>query len=239
MALSDIYYVTVSISAVTATAAFIISLIDQARERRNLAIQKWQRAVIQQIFQGTVRVLSFDEIAQRYRNEAVGYGKYNLKAEELSPQALRLVLLEMVEQDILEQRKEDKYSLKSFDSGVESYKEAQAELMNNHNSAMAALQKSNAATMISEMTNQLQTHMAFATRISNDVFNIIGDEPFRYAVSDLSIKVSQKMNAPIDVVRGIVMELIARKMLEANDRGKVGLGTNVNRSGMTDLERED
>ena len=104
---------------------------------------------------------------------------------------------------------------------------------------MAALQKSNAATMISEMTNQLQTHMAFATRISNDVFNIIGDEPFRYAVSDLSIKVSQKMNAPIDVVRGIVMELIARKMLEANDRGKVGLGTNVNRSGMTDLERED
>ncbi|WP_459966106.1 hypothetical protein, partial [Mycoplasmoides pneumoniae] len=108
MALSDIYYVTVSISAVAATAAFIISLIDQARERRNLAIQKWQRAVIQQIFQGTVRVLSFDEIAQRYRNEAVGYGKYNLKAEELSPQALRLVLLEMVEQDILEQRKEDK-----------------------------------------------------------------------------------------------------------------------------------
>ncbi|RXG84697.1 hypothetical protein [Bradyrhizobium zhanjiangense] len=239
MGLSDIYYITVSISAVAATAAFIISVIDQIRERRELAVQKWRRAVIQQMFQGSSRVLSFDEIAQRYRNEAVGYASYNLKADELSPQSLRLVLLEMIHQLILEQRKEDKYSLRSFDSGVESYKEAQAELMSSHSTAMAALQDSNAARMISEMGNQLQTHIAFVGRISNEVFNLIGDEPFRYTISDLSIKVSQKLNAPIEVVRGQIVQLVARKMLQADERGRVGLGANVDRSAISDFEPDD
>ncbi|WP_128936083.1 hypothetical protein [Bradyrhizobium zhanjiangense] len=182
---------------------------------------------------------SFDEIAQRYRNEAVGYASYNLKADELSPQSLRLVLLEMIHQLILEQRKEDKYSLRSFDSGVESYKEAQAELMSSHSTAMAALQDSNAARMISEMGNQLQTHIAFVGRISNEVFNLIGDEPFRYTISDLSIKVSQKLNAPIEVVRGQIVQLVARKMLQADERGRVGLGANVDRSAISDFEPDD
>ena len=156
MSLPDLYYVTVSISAVAATAAFIISVVGQIYERRNLAILKWQRAVVQQIFQNASRVLSFDEIAQRYRNEAVGYRNYNLKADELSPQALRLVLLQMIKEDILEQRREDKYSLKSFDSGIEAQKEAQSELMNIQIKAMGALQQSSAASMTSIMKDQIQ-----------------------------------------------------------------------------------
>ncbi|MGJ4909671.1 hypothetical protein [Bradyrhizobium sp. HKCCYLS2033] len=235
MTLPDIYYVTVSVSAVAATVAFIISVVDQIRERRNDTIQRWQKAVVQQIFQASPNVLSFDEIAQRYRNEAVAFRIYNLKAEELSPQTLRLVILEMVQQDILEQRRGDKYSLKSFDSGIEGY----TEMFTAQQSALAAIQKASTASFLSEMGSQMQTHINYLSRLSNEVFNLIGEEPFRYTISDISIRVSQKVNAPIDMIRGHVVELVARKMLQTDERGRLGLGTNADRSMMSDSDSDD
>ena len=128
MTLAEIYYVSVSISAVAATAAFIIAMVSQSRQRRILSIQKWQRAVVQQICQSKDQSFSFEEIGQRYRNEAVAYREFDLSGNDLSPQTLRLILMQMITDRIIIQDGGDKYRAATSSAGVESYKQAMVEI---------------------------------------------------------------------------------------------------------------
>lgn len=224
MSLADVYYVTVSISALAATTAFILSVVRESRERRRAAIQNWQRAVIQQIFQTVPEALSFEEIAQKYRNEAVGYRLYNLRGDDLSPQSLRLILVRMISDQILEQKGQDCYSLNSPVSKLAEYRKTIEEQYTKQAESALAMSDKSMHAIMAAMKDNMREHVTFLSRISNEIFNIVGDEPFKYSTADLSIKASQKLNVAIEMIRGHIVGMIARKELQADERGRVGIG---------------
>jgi hypothetical protein len=226
MTLAEIYYVSVSVSAVAATVAFIIAMVSQSRERRTLSIQKWQRAVIQQICQSKDQSFSFEEIGQRYRNEAVAYRQFNLSGDDLSPQTLRLILMQMISDRIIIQEGGDKYRAATSSSGIENYKQAMVEVNTMQHAETVGMQQVFMKDMLAGMMSMIPPSIASEGRMSAQVFNLIADEPFRYTVGDLAIKLSKELQIELDTIRGYVTQLLAKKWLVTDDRNRLGLGTN-------------
>jgi hypothetical protein len=219
MSLAEIYYLTVSISAVAAVVTFIISARKDANERRIAAIRKWQRALIQQILQSGSGELSFDEILQRYRNEAVAYRQYNLQGDDLSPQSMRLILIEMITQRILEQVGSDRYVLSIPRESIKAYKE----VMSGGQDRMTALSNQALATMLAGMRDTVPAHIESRQKIVEELLGIVSDEPFRYNVAEVSIRIAQRLQMEVEVVRAQVLQCLALKYVGTDDRGRIGL----------------
>ena len=62
--------------------------------------------------------------------------------------------------------------------------------------------------------------------MSAQVFNLIADEPFRYTVGDLAIRLSKELQMELDTIRGYVTQLLAKQWLVTDDKNRLGLGAN-------------
>jgi hypothetical protein len=236
MSINDIHSIAVAISAVVATVTFLIAVAGQFRARRENAVGKWQRALIQQIFQNVDDSLSFDDIAQRYRNEAVAYRQYNLQGEDLSPQTLRLILTTMVTDGIVHQRGKDHYALSTPQSPMASMRTVMQELQGASHTSMSENMTNMISSMMANMRDLVPAHQLKQDNISQYVFNIISDEPFRYTVSDMAIKTSQYLNFEVNEVRAQILQMLAKKWLTLDDKARLGMGVKPD---VVSLDEED
>ena len=82
-------------------------------DRREKDIREWQKVVISKIFQQSEsKALSFASVLEKYRSEAQAFAAFNLTKTEISEDALRRVLLELVSSNILSMEIGNLYKLK-------------------------------------------------------------------------------------------------------------------------------
>jgi hypothetical protein len=220
MQLSEIYYVTVSISAIVATITFIVSVFKDAGERRERDIQKWQRALVQQILQNETDGISFDGLIQRYRNEAVAFKQHNLKGEDLSPQSMRLILTRMITDRLVEQLGGDKYRLTVPSRAIDVMRDSMASVFGGEQGQMAAVMQK----MMIGMMDRVPAHLAVEKAVQASVLNLLNDEPFRHSIAEVAVKLSSILSLGADEIRAQILQMMAKKWIANDDRGRLGLG---------------
>ncbi|MCD0416332.1 hypothetical protein LOC51_03825 [Rubrivivax sp. JA1024] len=222
--MTEIQGIAVSLSAIIATITFIVSVVGQIRARRSEGIEKWQRAAVQQIFQSSKEPLSFDEIGQKYRNESIAYRHHKLRGEDLAPQTLRLIIMNLVTDQIIIQLSNDNYMLNSELARINSMRDVFLAAQTNSATAQTSFMDTMISGMMAGMKEVIPTHIAQESQTSSQVFNFIQDEPFKFTVGDMALKVSQTLKLEPDIVRAHIIKLIARKWLTTDSHGRLGLG---------------
>jgi hypothetical protein len=201
----------IAVSAGVGAVTLFIGLIDRRRqsrkdaiESRKDAIRKWQRTAIQEIFQKSSTPLLFDDIATRYRSEAVAYKDYDLTGTDLSRQELRFVLIDMIKDDIIGQSNGDMY-------------------------ALAQHGPLPASTDVKHLFDSFMYMMgSYAKRESERdveklVLQFVYDDPHKFSLPELAGKVVQSTNMEFDGARSLITRFITERRVLVDKAGKLYL----------------
>lgn len=113
MRVADVQMLVQTVATIVAILGGLLALYKYFSDRREQELREWQKVVIYKIFrQNEPRSLSFNEILGYYRSEAQAFAAVNLKKKEISEDALRRVLLELVSSNIITLERNDTFSLK-------------------------------------------------------------------------------------------------------------------------------
>jgi hypothetical protein len=210
----------VTASAVAGALTFIIKVRDDTRARDKNAVLDWQQSVIHLIFQkSTNKWLSFEQIKQSYRSESMAFAEGKLTPKHLSDDGLRLILIKMVSARVIDQRGGDEYSLLTLDKPIEPEPPFMTAFQNYVESITGA--HPGQLDVFSSVTQALQARMNDTFAIEDAVISAVGDEPGRYAIADLVLKVSRDLAASDDHVRSTIHQHLSKGTFREDDRGKL------------------
>jgi hypothetical protein len=102
--------IPVAISALVATATFIVSVVLRRRTEREQEVARWQRVVVYSIV-NELRNATFKDIKSRYLENAAQVSTFRLPKEEIQDDALRRILLELMRDDIVVQDSQGSYRI--------------------------------------------------------------------------------------------------------------------------------
>jgi len=196
----------VTVSAIVATMAFVFSVWNQYQRQRNQQISRWQKAVIHQMFQKTAMTsLSFEEMQEKYRVEASAF-PINIKKKELSSEALRVIIMEMVANRIIEQEGEDLYTIYNWQNQSDIRDER---IFDEMQGAIGSLIDSAREPM----------------KIRSELFKILIRNPDKYNISELIIKFQTDNTYDIDSDELMVAltQMVARGDLLENPDKKLSV----------------
>ena len=109
---ADLQAYAVAISALIAAGTFVANSVSSFRRSREYEVWRWQRVVISEIFQNSPRkTYSFDELSEKYKAASVKYKKRSLSDNDLSDDALRSILVNLVSSAVVCQTKDGGYRL--------------------------------------------------------------------------------------------------------------------------------
>lgn len=98
------------LGAIWSAVAFVRKLGEDREAARQARVNVWRKAKIQEIQHQSPEFLSVTDMTQKLRSSSFD-ASFDIKKEELSEQAVRLILLEMIRDGILFQVWGDKYGL--------------------------------------------------------------------------------------------------------------------------------
>lgn len=201
--------IAIGLSAIVATLTFILKVQGDSRARRKSEVLSWQSTVIHALFQNPqTDSLKFEDVLQRYRTEAFAFPKHTIKKDELTEDALREILIALVKSGCVLQLGEDKYKLKKDrEFGTEL-----APIMANALQSFAA------------NPPQLQQMLTQQLIVTDQIVNLISENPARYTMSDVILKVSSNNQIPQERTTSIIRRLINSGLLEEGADGRFNLG---------------
>jgi hypothetical protein len=219
--------VSVALSAIVATATFVVKVVGDRGHLRAQKLLDWQETVIHQMFQRSAGPLTFDEITQRYRSEAAAFTRHDIAKEELTADALRSILIRMVRGRILDQKGSDSYALLRLrDEKDEAFP---TDLLNMFGQFMGGVSggKSPDAIGVSGLfpavSQMIEQRMGAAWAIEDAVVTLARDEPFKYSVSDLVLHISRRYRIDDDeFVRAAIYKLISGRQIVQDSNGRLG-----------------
>ncbi|WP_316189701.1 hypothetical protein [Bradyrhizobium sp. SZCCHNS1054] len=154
--------------------------------------------------------LKFQDILQRYRSEAFAFGKHAIKKDELTQDALREILMTLIDFGCISQLGADTYKLKR-------HQEFSAEFGPVMTTTMDNLFK-NQPQLLQMLTQQFVG--------TDQIMNLVAEDPNRYTASDLVLKISAANQIPQDRASAIVRRALTAGLLEEGADARVRLGKN-------------
>lgn len=210
----------VTASAVAGALTFIIKVRDDTRAREKVAVLDWQQSVIHLIFQkSTNKWLSFEQIKQSYRSESMAFAEGKLTPKHLSDDGLRLILIKMVSARVIDQRGGDEYALLTLDKPIEPEPPFMAAFQNFIENITGA--HPGQMDVFSSVSESIQTRISDSYAIEDAIISAVGDEPGRYAIADLVLKVSRQVVASDDHVRATIHQHLSKGTFREDERGKL------------------
>jgi hypothetical protein len=236
--------VAVVLSALIAAGSLGYSAVASARqrekdnaERQRHVVTAWQRAVVFEILHKDCATgpLTFADILNKYRSEAVGADAGVVMPENLSPHSLRYILLELIFQGAVVQKGPDLFALK-----IDREDAWATELLNSMNDNLRKASE-DIRDRSSESTERMyglmsQTQASFQTmteqrNLERDVVaairSIVLDNPSKYRRAELILAVMERTNAPKEIVVSCVMEQLSKGEISTMGDGTIGAAKTI------------
>ena len=122
-------------AAVAAIVGGSIGLIKFLADRREKEVREWQKVVLYKILrQDELSPLTFSTLLEKYRVEAQAFSDVDLKKREISEDALRRVLLELVSSNVVSLEPSGSFRLKITLAKIDQF-----EMQNRLNDELAKL----------------------------------------------------------------------------------------------------
>jgi hypothetical protein len=219
--LTALQSLAVTASAIVATITLVVAVLDRLRNQRRERVEDWQRVIVQKAMQTAIEPLSLDQILRRYRTEATAFATYSIKPDELSSDALRKVLIDLIDKGAILQRGEDKYALNT-PAAIESASTFPA-LMERSSSAMQQRMLDSMAPMMAAALEQTTQD-----KVKRAVFRTVGDTPFARTLPDLANHIAKECGVQFDDAKSKIVELLSDKKLIVDDSQRVGISPIAN-----------
>jgi hypothetical protein len=113
MSISDIQELVQLTATVIGISGVLLGLYKYFSNKREKELREWQKVVIYKIFrQNELKTIGFTDILEKYRIEAQASMDIDLKKNEISEDALRRILLELVSSNIIRMEPSDSFRIK-------------------------------------------------------------------------------------------------------------------------------
>lgn len=207
---SQVQPAAVALSAIVATATFLISVIANWKIRRNDEVRGWQEAVIQGIFQrGKTEELTFGDIQTAYRSEAAVYREIKLTDAELSDGKLRQILVSLIDKRVIEQVTFDRYILAIH--------------------VQRLIPKMSDFLDLSSALKSQMTRSSEHSEIADKVVAFIYDNNFKYTLPDVVVRLSTDLQLDVAKLRSVILRLASSESVIIREDTFVGVGTGVSK----------
>lgn len=239
MTLEEISFLAAAVSAVVATLTFIVFVWNSLSASKNEEKRDWQRVVISEIFQQhPEKFFSFAELLEKYRSASVDYNGTPLKRSELTKNALRRIIVDLVSSRIIDQFHEDRYKLNSTDWDEREEKSLAGLSATMHEvmgPLVAASQKRSTDAMQKLMGERdfgdvleevISSQMSKQEAISASVMNFFHENPARYSGLEAAAKLTSELTEDVAVIQAKVNELLVAGTLSAAPDGKISVTSN-------------
>lgn len=219
--------IAVSISTVVAALSLLTAVISGIRKRAADELLSWQQSVVQGVFQKNAeKWLTFDNIMTAYRTEAMAYSRRRIDPNNLSPEALRRILIRMVSSRVIDQKGGDQYSLLTIhDDRIEQLPDELLQVMKGDflgamkdslRGALSSKQQSEA--IMAGADNVVANRLEKYYEIRDSVVIILTEDPNRYRADELISRVLRIIDAEDEFVRAEIYKMIAKyEIVEDND----------------------
>jgi len=177
---------SVAVSAIIASATFVLSTIRFNRKQISEETRNWQKVVIAEIFQNSPnRDFSFDDLLSKYRSEASAYETIKLSRSQLSKETLRSIIVDLMEARIIEHSADG--ALRLFIA--ERYKQQDKAYSDDRLGVMKGIMSEMMPQNMDGLIRDIQNRMSDEIDGEHHVLNAVGSEPGTYRLSDLALKI--------------------------------------------------
>ncbi|MEO0654426.1 MAG: hypothetical protein AAFY77_06125, partial [Pseudomonadota bacterium] len=90
---------------------------------------RWQKTTVQAIMQMSMKPISFEELKVKYRSFAADHMRAKLGSDDISEEALRMILIELCADNVTVQMGEDQYALTTYLGQMEAMKDVTAKTL--------------------------------------------------------------------------------------------------------------
>ncbi|WP_147106073.1 hypothetical protein [Tateyamaria sp. syn59] len=90
---------------------------------------RWQKTTVQAILQAPGKPVSFEDLKTKYRSFAAEHMRQKLGADDISDEALRMILVDLCADNVLVQMGEDQYALTTYLGQMEAMKDVSAKVV--------------------------------------------------------------------------------------------------------------
>lgn len=169
MTLSDLEELFRSVAAIAAIVGGTIGLIKFLTDKREKEVREWQKVVLYRILrQDELNPMAFTTLLEKYRVEAQAFVNVDLKKGEISEDALRRVLLELVSSNVVSLEPSGAFRLKIATTTVDQY-----ELLNRLNAELAKIVGANPHTYtIDEIAKEISPKIGMDIPILRDTLRV-------------------------------------------------------------------
>ena len=214
-----------TLSAAIAAIAFTYSVAVRRRERRDSEILRWQRGIVHSIFQvSRSESLSFDDIIKAYRSEASATPRDFIEPEKLTREALRQILMDLISARVIDQLGNDAYTL-NLALGAPEFPQDFAvfirEALQNMESDTKMRTSLANAGGIEAMMDELRKRTFGDMDTANQVLALVSDDPSKYAVADLVLKLSKTSGLPSEAIQAQIVRLLTKGELALDGADKL------------------
>lgn len=231
--MEELQTLSIGVSAVVAALSLAATAWSQVGRRRDDQLALWRRVVVHQILQRHPGPILFTDILEKFRSEALANEALKVKAKEMSPQAMRAVLMELVRDNVVSQTAKDTYEIYDRNGQLGKLDGFQAAMMGSLEGFQASRDADgNLPNMMEMMSKIANVDFGKMSEVLHQDFQIrncalvwASEEPGRYNLSDLTIKVSKETNIDPDIVKGRIIQLTATGHLLTNGAGKLSVGS--------------
>ncbi len=212
--LSDVASIAVILAAVIATATFLYSVHFNTAAHRSRELREWQKVAVHQILQKNRDPLSFDEILRRYRSEATAAAQ-PIASGDLSAEALRRILLELIDGSAVVQLKGDSYQPADMVGEMERFR---ADLIGRMKDRDPSETRGIMHSMI-QMLGQFQSDALRSRQLGKAVLLYVWDRNGKCTRPEVVMSVSAAMSCDPDEVEAEVADLVSDGKLSETDNG--------------------
>ena len=205
--------IAVAVSAIVAAFSLVLFVIQDRRTRREREIREWQTAIIYRLFIKRFRdPLPISDILSSYRSEAIAKEIGSVPRSELSEHSLLRILTEMCARRLIEPAEMDTFRL--FGSQDAPMPDELGGMMN---ALQQFLGNAKVPGDVLDIKSLLKDTVDQEMSIYHRAINIVADEPNRYSVSDLVLRLAKELNVEHERVRSKLLAMVRNGNLSEED----------------------